>query len=225
MANLSLYTTTAILILDTDGNRLIAKYYQPPHASAAAGAPSTGPAPPHLGFGGTGGLPSQLSAVNPYPSFKEQRVFEKAVFDKTRRAHTLAASSAAASGADNILLYDSQLVVYKASLDVIFYVVGPASENELMLGGVLNAFFDATSMLLRQQVEKRALLENLDLVTLALDETVDDGIILETDSTAIASRVSRPRPDPTELPINEQTLMSAYSSLRDRVAQRILQSY
>jgi len=116
-------------------------------------------------------------------------------------------------------------VVYKASLDVIFYVVGPASENELMLGGVLNAFFDATSMLLRQQVEKRALLENLDLVTLALDETVDDGIILETDSTAIASRVSRPRPDPTELPINEQTLMSAYSSLRDRVTQRILQSY
>ncbi|KAE8224679.1 hypothetical protein CF319_g2472 [Tilletia indica] len=225
MANLSLYTTTAILILDTDGNRLIAKYYQPPHAASTAptGSAPT-PAAVTLPFGASS-LPTQLSAVNPYPTFKEQRVFEKAVFDKTRRAHTLAASSAAASGADNILLYDSQLVVYKASLDVIFYVVGPASENELMLGGVLNAFFDATSMLLRQQVEKRALLENLDLVTLALDETVDDGIILETDSTAIASRVSRPRPDPTELPINEQTLMSAYSTLRDRVTQRILQSY
>ena len=46
-----------------------------------------------------------------------------------------------------------------------------------MLSGVLTAFFDATSMLLRQQVEKRALLENLDLVTLALDETVDDGCV------------------------------------------------
>ncbi|KAK0529413.1 Golgi-to-ER vesicle coat component [Tilletia horrida] len=229
MANLSLYTTTAILILDTDGNRLIAKYYQPPHApkpaaSGSTSAPSAAPAAV-LPFGANSSLPTQLSAVNPYTGFKEQRAFEKAVFDKTRRAHTLAGSSASASGAENILLYDSQLVVYKASLDVIFYVVGPASENELMLGGVLNAFFDATSLLLRQQVEKRALLENLDLVTLALDETVDDGIILETDSTAIASRVSRPRPDPTELPINEQTLMSAYSSLRDRVAQRILQSY
>ncbi|KAK0545800.1 Golgi-to-ER vesicle coat component, partial [Tilletia horrida] len=222
------------LILDTDGNRLIAKYYQPPHVPKPAAAGGFGssanasaaqsPAPPALPFGAAASLPSQLTSPNPYPTIKEQRAFEKALFDKTRRAHTLAASSSA-SGAENILLYDSQLVVYKASLDVIFYVVGPASENELMLGGVLNAFYDATSLLLRQQVEKRALLENLDLVTLALDETVDDGIILETDSTAIASRVSRPRPDPTDLPINEQTLMSAYSTLRDRVTQRILQSY
>ncbi len=47
--------------------------------------------------------------------------------------------------------------------------------------------------------------KNLDLVTLALDETVDDGIILETDSTTIASRVSRPRPDVNEIQINEQS--------------------
>lgn len=44
-----------------------------------------------------------------------------------------------------------------------------------MLSGLLTALYDATSMLLRHQVEKRAILENLDLVTLALDETVDDG--------------------------------------------------
>jgi hypothetical protein len=39
----------------------------------------------------------------------------------------------------------------------------------------LNAFNDAVSMLLRNQVEKRALLENLDVVLLALDETIDNG--------------------------------------------------
>lgn len=48
-------------------------------------------------------------------------------------------------------------------------------------------------------------------------------IILETDATTIASRVSRPRPDATELQINEQTIMNAYSNLKERVAQRILQ--
>jgi hypothetical protein len=32
-------------------------------------------------------------------------------------------------------------------------------------------------MLLRNQVEKRALLENLDLVLLALDETIDEGYV------------------------------------------------
>jgi coatomer subunit zeta len=47
-----------------------------------------------------------------------------------------------------------------------------------MLHAALVAFSDALSMLLRNQVEKRALLENLDLVLLCLDETIDDGYVL-----------------------------------------------
>ena len=75
----------------------------------------------------------------------------------------------------DILLYNNQLVLYKSSIDLTFYVVGPENENEIMLQNVLLAFHDAVSMLLRHQVEKRSVLENLDLVVLALDETVDDG--------------------------------------------------
>lgn len=111
-----------------------------------------------------------------------------------------------------------------------FYVVGPEGENELMLSTLLGAFYDAVSILLRHQVEKRAILENLDLVVLCLDETVDDGcavasfyrvcvktrkhsIILETDSNAIAARVSRPRADVgavdlSNITINEQVRRS-----------------
>lgn len=55
------------------------------------------------------------------------------------------------------------------------YVVAQESENELMLQTLLNSFFDAISILLRNQVEKRSVLENLDLVSLCLDEMVDDG--------------------------------------------------
>ncbi|PWN53686.1 snare-like protein [Violaceomyces palustris] len=205
MSNLTLYTTTAVLVLDSDGNRIIAKYYQPPHASNFLS--SSTPAQQAALLNST----PQLISKNPFSTFKEQRAFEKSIFEKTRRA------------TGDIILYDSHLVLFKSSLDVIFYVVAPSAENELMLSGLLSAFYDATSMLVRHQVEKRAILENLDLVTLALDETVDDGIILETDSTTIASRVSRPRPDVTEIQINEQTIMSAYSSLKERVAQRILQ--
>lgn len=73
------------------------------------------------------------------------------------------------------MIYDSHLAVYKHSLDAIFYVIGSTSENELMLQVSLGAFFEALSLLLRNQVEKRAILENLDLVLLCLDETIDDG--------------------------------------------------
>jgi hypothetical protein len=48
-------------------------------------------------------------------------------------------------------------------------------------------------------------------------------IIVDTDATAIASRVSRPRPDTTEIVINEQTIMNAYQTVKERVAQKIIQ--
>ena len=72
-------------------------------------------------------------------------------------------------------MYDSRLAVYKHSLDLIFYIIGNSDENELMLYSALNAFSDALHLLLRNQVEKRAVLENMDLVLLCLDETIDDG--------------------------------------------------
>lgn len=47
-----------------------------------------------------------------------------------------------------------------------------------MLQSALSAFMDAVHLLLRNQVEKRAVLENLDCVILCLDETIDDGCVL-----------------------------------------------
>ena len=79
--------------------------------------------------------------------------------------------------AGDIILYDSHLAVYKHSLDLIFYIIGSADENELMLSLALNSFHDALSVLLRNQVERRAVLENYDITMLCLDETIDDGYV------------------------------------------------
>ena len=77
----------------------------------------------------------------------------------------------------DIILYDGHLAVYRHSLDLIFYMLGGPLENELMLHAALSAFMDALHLLLRNQVEKRAVLENLDCVILCLDETIDDGCV------------------------------------------------
>lgn len=68
-------------------------------------------------------------------------------------------------------------MVYKHSLDLILYFVAGPTENELMLYSALSSLTDALTMLLRNALEKRAVLENLDLVLLCLDETVDDGYV------------------------------------------------
>ncbi|KAF6339124.1 COPI coat complex subunit zeta 1 [Rhinolophus ferrumequinum] len=117
----SLYTVKAILILDNDGDRLFAKYYD-----------------------------------DTYPSVKEQKAFEKNIFNKTHRTDS------------EIALLEGLTVVYKSSIDLYFYVIGSSYENELMLMAVLNCLFDSLSQMLRKNVEKRALLENMEGLFLAV---------------------------------------------------------
>jgi len=209
---------TALILIDNDSNRILAKYYHPAHADPKAPAGSTKP--------------------NPFPTLKDQRAFEASIWEKTRRQQT------------DIVVVDNLAVLYKHSIDLCFFLVAPLHENELMLHATLTAFYDAVAMLLRHQVEKRSILENLDLVVLALDETIDNGIVLETDPVAIASRVSRPKPDAAvnlaDIQLNEQSIMQvrlplspslhsfpltltsrfflqAFTTVRDKIGQRILQ--
>ena len=157
MMNLSLYSVSAFLILDTDGHRVLAKYYRP--KSHPQGEPK--------------GL----------VTLKEQRAFEKGLWQKTKKAGGAYCCLAynvefVLISTGDIILYDGHLIVYKHSLDVVFYLIGGPSENELMLHSALMAFSDAVHTLLRNSVEKRGVLENLDLVLLCLDETIDDGWVL-----------------------------------------------
>lgn len=49
------------------------------------------------------------------------------------------------------------------------------------------------------------MLENLDYVLLAVDELVDNGILLESDPAVVASRVSMKGAD-SDIPLSEQTI-------------------
>uniref|UniRef100_A0A8C7IJB8 Coatomer subunit zeta n=1 Tax=Oncorhynchus kisutch TaxID=8019 RepID=A0A8C7IJB8_ONCKI len=152
----SLYTVKAVLILDNDGERLYAKYYD-----------------------------------DTYPSVKEQKAFEKNIFSKTHRTDS------------EIALLEGLTVVYKSNIDLFFYVVGSSHENELMLMAVLNCLFDSLSQMLRKNVERRALLENMEGLFLAVDEIVDGGVILESDPQQVVHRVALRGED---VPYSEQTV-------------------
>lgn len=72
-------------ILDNDGNRILAKYYNP----------------------------------STFPTAKEQRAFEKNLFNKTHRANA------------EIIMLDGLTCVYKSNVDLFFYVMGSSHENEV----------------------------------------------------------------------------------------------
>jgi hypothetical protein len=76
-------------------------------------------------------------------------------------------------------------------------------ENELILMSVLNCVYESISQILRKNVEKKALFENLDIIMLALDEICDGGILLEADPSAVAMKVAIRTDD---IPLGEQTV-------------------
>ncbi|KAL7267669.1 Golgi-to-ER vesicle coat component [Rhizina undulata] len=159
--------------------------------------------------------PHSSATSNPYPTIKEQKAFEKGLVDKTGKSNS------------DIILYDNRVVVFKPESDVVLYVVGGLEENEMLLWHTVLGLKDSLSILLKNSTDKRTILENYDLVSLAIDEIVDDGIILETDPSAISSRVSRP---PTHevagvkgIDLSEQGLLNAWEFGKKQLAERLRQ--
>ncbi|XP_067825460.1 coatomer subunit zeta-1-like isoform X2 [Heptranchias perlo] len=168
----TLYTVKAIVILDNDGERLYAKYYD-----------------------------------DTYPSTKEQRSFEKNIFNKTHKND------------GEIAFLEGLTIIYKSSVDLYFYIIGSPQENELMLMAVLNCLFDSLSQMLRKNVEKKSLMDNMDGVLLIMDEIVDRGVILESDPQQVIQKVNF-RVDDT--PLTEQSMAQVLQSAKEQIKWSLL---
>ena len=106
----------SLIVLDGDGERLLAKYYD--------GRPKA-----------------------------EQTKLEQFLHKKTK--------SVAARSDTEVLLIDNEVVVFRAGQECKFFLSSSNEENELILTAVLDAIFDTVSQLLRSQVDKRTMLDNL----------------------------------------------------------------
>ncbi|KAH7376085.1 clathrin adaptor complex small chain [Plectosphaerella cucumerina] len=129
--------------------------------------------PPHAAAG------HSAASTNPYPDVKSQKTFEKGLLEKTAKQN------------GDIILYDGRIVLYKQESDVMIYTVLPADENEILGYNTILCIRDSLHLLFKQTVDKRTVVESYDLVAMAIDEIVDDGIVLETDPTIIVQRVSK----------------------------------
>ncbi|KAM3822300.1 coatomer subunit zeta-2 isoform 1-T2 [Vipera latastei] len=115
---------------------------------------------------------------NTFSSTKEQKSFERNVFNKTHKTDS------------EIAFLEGLTIVYKSSIDLFFYVVGSSHENELMLMSVLSCLFESLSHMLRKNVEKRILIDNMDGVFLVVDEIVDGGVIMESDAQQVIQKLN-----------------------------------
>merc|ERR1711937_314872 len=113
-----------------------------------------------------------------------------------------------------VILLDGFTVSYKSNVDLLFYVFGSQDENELLLANVLNCFSEACSLILRKNVEKRALYRHLENILLALDEICDQGIVMEIDPQSVYDRLAIRSED---IPLAEQNLSQLYQQAKEQV--------
>ncbi|KAK8469728.1 hypothetical protein PHAVU_005G158000 [Phaseolus vulgaris] len=148
-----------------------------------------------------------------WPTNSSRIGFEKFVFSKTVKTNARTEAE--------ITLLDNNIIIYKFVQDLHFFVTGGDDENEIILASVLQGFFDSITLLLRNNVDKREALENLDLILLCLDEIVDGGMILETNGPLIAEKVTSHSMD-AESPLSEQTLSQAWTTAREHLTRTLL---
>ncbi|KAJ0411461.1 hypothetical protein ATCC90586_008510 [Pythium insidiosum] len=182
-------------VLDHDGNRVCAKYYD-----------------------------------KSYPGAKDQLALEKKLYMKTKNSNPRLEGEAWPSiafdvsgvsmqlAAADIILVENIVSVFRSGSDVTMHVVGSANENEIILLSVLDAAFEAVSTLLKGRLDRHVLLDNIELVLLTLDEVVDGGMILETDTSSITNRVLMRGAD-NEVPISELTISQAFASAREQFSR------
>ena len=120
------------------------------------------------------------------------------------------------------VVIDRKIIVFKARADVLMYVVGSEDENELILDTVLDGVTGALSILLGGDVSANNILEHLDVVMLSVDETVDDGIILEVDPKTIVNRVLMQGADGSAKDITDMTISQAMEVAREQLLKNVV---
>ncbi|KAI6690167.1 coatomer subunit zeta-3-like [Syzygium oleosum] len=148
-----------------------------------------------------------------WPTNSAKLAFEKSVFTKTLKTNARTEAE--------IAMFENNIVIYKFVQDLHFFVTGSDDDNELILASVLQGFFDAVALILRNNVDKNEALENLDLILLCIDEIVDGGMILETDASTIAGKVASHSID-AAAPLSEQTLTQALATAREHITRSLL---
>lgn len=149
-----------------------------------------------------------------WPTHAAKLAFEKSIFTKTQQSN--------ARSEVDINMIDNYIVVCKFASDLRFFVTGSEFENELILATVLQGFFEAVSLLLRNNVDKSEALLHLDLILLCIDEIVDGGIILETEGSVIAGKVATSSGMDGAASLSEQTISQALSMAREHLARSLL---
>ncbi|SBS81209.1 coatomer zeta-1 subunit [Plasmodium ovale curtisi] len=208
MRGVSIKQLEAIVLLDTDGKRIAVKYYNDKvkwkEEDKESGGNASGNVSSNIGRGCD-------ETYNGLRGIKDQKLFEADITEKSKKL-------CCGSSEVEVLLLNKYIVLCLSINDVNMYIVGDENDNEIILYELMQTIQDSLNNITNNQIGKKQLIDKLDLVYLLLDEIADCGIIMETNSNVIISRLYM-----QEGELHEHTpLNQAISSAKDNIIRSLL---
>lgn len=163
-----LHKVEAVIILDSEGNRIFTKYY--PIVAADASTKKSD---------------AIDAATGVWATSEKQRAMESGI-------HTKARDPKRGSNTEgDIMIYEGHTVLYYVEQELTFIIIGGGDENEMVLNAVLQCLVESLQQVLKvTTLDKRSVLEKYEVLLLIVDEMIDDGVILETSSSFIVGDVA-----------------------------------
>ncbi|EAN77847.1 coatomer subunit zeta, putative [Trypanosoma equiperdum] len=132
-------------------------------------------------------LNEDMKARGVLTTLEKQRALERVIYD----AVSAPKRNWAASKDGDIVLHDVHSILFHVWGSITFAIVGDIKENEMVMHTVLRCIVDALQRILKtQDITHKGILEKYDALVLAVDEVIDDGIVLETSAQNVADDVA-----------------------------------
>ena len=158
-----------VVVLDNEGKRIIAKYYNTPK-----------------------GLESNT----------QQKWFERQLFLKSNKQGSSSTSTSGTTGGasaptkplnmyeNDIMTVENYVAIFRCYVDMTIYILGDKDDNELVLASVLDTVHECFDKVFKHSIERKSLINNMTAVILVIDELIDQGILMATDSQTILKRIN-----------------------------------
>lgn len=146
-----------------------------------------------------------------------QSGFEAQLFTKSQRMGAKAKTT-------EVTTLDQVTVLFRPAGDVTFYVVADQTENEILMQQVLDCIVEASDMLYREELERRNILEAPHWLMIAVDEMLEDGLILTLDPNEIFERSNIGEAGEFSSKRKESAFGRTLSSVRDSITKSFLRS-
>ena len=91
---------------------------------------------------------------------------------------------------NDIMTVENYVAIFRCYTDMSIYILGDKDDNELILAMVLDTIHECFDKVFKHSIERKALINNMTAVILVIDELIDQGIVMATDSATILKRIN-----------------------------------